>query len=93
MDRNTEEAVSSLQAQVSVQHLMLLTLVKTHPDPDALLEQWRAVLADSIECKSALPSTSRRSDLVRERCENFATEWTALLVDESLARSPNLQKD
>lgn len=91
MDRITEEAVSSLQAQVSIQHLVLLAMLGTHPDPEALLKQWRALLADSIECKSAIPSTSRQSDLVRERCENFATEWTAVLVDEVLARSTNLR--
>ncbi|WP_363800088.1 hypothetical protein ABU614_08655 [Lysobacter firmicutimachus] len=81
MDRITEETVSSLQAQIAVQHLVLLSLVKTHPYPNQLLEKWRAVLADSTECKSALPSTSRESDLVRERCDHFAEEWTVQLVD------------
>lgn len=87
MDRITEEAVSSLQAQLSVQHLVLLALIRTHPDPATLLKQWRTVLADAADCKSSLPSTSRRSDLVRERCEHFAEEWTAVLVDETVARS------
>ena len=90
MDRNTEEAVASLQAQVSVQHLVLLTLLRTHPDPAGVLKQWRSVLADASECRSALPSTSRKSDLVQERCDLFAEEWTALLVDEAVARSPGL---
>lgn len=87
MDRNTEEAISSLQAQIAIQHLMLLSLVKTHPYPNQLLETWRSVLADCVECKSALPSTSRESDLVRERCEHFAEEWTAQLVDVAVDRS------
>lgn len=87
MDRIIEEAVSSLQAQLSVQHLVLLALIRTHPEPTKLLEQWRNVLADATDCKSSLPSTSRGSDLVRERCEHFAEEWTAALVDETVARS------
>jgi hypothetical protein len=89
MDRITEEAISSLQAQVSVQHLVLLTMIKTHPEPAGLLQEWRRVLADSIDCNSALPSTSRHSDLVRERCENFAEEWTAQLVDAAVDSSTN----
>jgi len=93
MDRITEEAVSSLQAQVSVQHLVLLALLRTHPDPAALLEKWRAVLADAVECNSSLPSTSRKSDLVRERCERFAEEWTAVLVDETVARPRDVRSD
>lgn len=93
MDRIAEEAWSSLQAQVSVQHLVLLALVRTHPDPAALLKQWRAVLADAIDCKSSLPSTSRGSELVRERCGHFAEEWTALLVDEALARSGDFRSN
>ena len=90
MDRiTTEEAISSLQAQVSVQHLVLLTMIKTHPEPVGLLQEWRRILADSINCKSALPSTSRHSDLVRERCETFAEEWTAQLVDAAVDNSTN----
>lgn len=87
MDRNTEEAVSSLQAQVSIQHLVLLSLIKTHPEPASILKQWQSVLADAVECKSALPSTSRSSELVRERCEHFAEEWTAHLVDATVDRA------
>jgi len=86
MDRNTEEAVSSLQAQVSVQHLALLGLLRTHPEPAAVLQQWRLLSADALACKSALPSTSRHSELVRERCEHFAEEWTAQLADEAVDR-------
>jgi hypothetical protein len=89
MNRTTEEAISSLQAQVSIQHLVLLAMIKTHPEPAVLLQEWRRVLTDSIDCKSAIPSTSRHSELVRERCENFAEEWTAQLVDAAVDRSTN----
>ncbi|UJB19167.1 MULTISPECIES: hypothetical protein [Lysobacter] len=87
MDRTTEEAISSLQAQVSVQHLVLLSVIKAHPQPAALLQEWHRVRADAIDCKSAIPSTSRHSELVRERCENFAEEWTAQLVDAAVDSS------
>jgi hypothetical protein len=87
MDRITEEMLCSLQAQVAMQHLMLLALVKTHPDPDKVLAMWRTALADAVDCKSAVPSTCRHSDLVRERCADFSEQWTALLVEEAVLRS------
>lgn len=87
MDRITEEMLSSLQAQVAMQHLMLLALVKAHPDPARVLAMWQSALADAVDCKSAVPSTCRHSDLIRERCADFSEQWTALLVDEAVVRS------
>ena len=87
MERIVEEAIASLQAQLAAQQLMLLSLVKNHPQPAAVLEQWRGLWCDAAERKSALPRTSRHSDLVRERCEDFAEQWTAQLIEESLSRN------
>ena len=92
MDRITEEAIASLQAQVAIQHLVLLSLVRSHPDPPAVLAQWRSLLADAGERRSGLPSTGRRSELVGECCERFAEVWTAQLVDESVNRA-SLRRD
>ena len=82
MDRSTEEAMCSLQAQVHVQGLALRALAATHPDPTALLAAWRSVLADAET--GPISVRERDSAYLAELCRVHAEDWTAELVDLTL---------
>lgn len=88
MDRNTEEAMCSLQAQVHVQGLALRALAATHPDPAALLAAWRQSLADAESGPVAV--RARDSAYLGELCRVRAEDWTAELVELTL---PKLDAD
>jgi len=84
MDRNTEEAMCSLQAQVHVQGLALRALAATHPDPSALLAAWRNVLADAESGPIAV--CERDSAYLGELCRVRAEDWTAELIELTLPK-------
>ncbi|BDU16520.1 hypothetical protein [Lysobacter auxotrophicus] len=84
MDRNTEEAMCSLQALVHVQGLALRALAATHPDASALLAAWRSVLADAET--GPVSVRERNSAYLAELCRIHAEDWTAELVDLALPR-------
>jgi hypothetical protein len=84
MDRNTEEAMCSLQAQVHVQGLALRALAATHPNPTTLLAAWRNVLADAET--GPISVRERDSAYLAELCRIHAEDWTAELVDLTLPR-------
>ena len=84
MDRITEEAMCSLQAQVHVQGLVLRALAATHPDPAALLAAWRQNLADAGSGPVAVHE--RDSAYLAEHCRVRAEDWTAELVELTLPK-------
>ena len=84
MDRNIEEAMCSLQAQVHVQGLALRALAATHPDPAALLAAWRQGLADGEFGPIAV--CERDSAYLAELCRIRAEDWTAELVELTLPK-------
>jgi hypothetical protein len=86
MDRTTEEALCSLQAQVHVQGLALSALAATHPDPVALLAAWRKLLAQAGAGPVAVHA--RHSEYLAEHCRVRAEDWTAELVELTLPRLP-----
>ena len=80
MDRVAEEIICDLQAQVYVLRVALQALARTHPDATMLLKAWR----ESIDVASAgpvVPAYARRSEYLAERCQAFAEDWTAEMVD------------
>jgi hypothetical protein len=81
MERSTEEALCSLQAQLHVHRLALQTLVRTHPAPDQLLTAWQTVLAQSPSYVPLAPTDVRHSDLLQEQCRAYIEDWTADLVE------------
>lgn len=83
MDRITEEAMCSLQAQVHVQGLALRALAATHPDPAALLAAWRQLLAD---VSGPVAVHERDSAYLAEHCRVRAEDWTAELVELTLPK-------
>lgn len=87
MDRRTEEAVCSLQAQVHVQAMALRALAATHPDPAALLAMWRQSLADAEIGPTA--AYARGSAYLVELCRAHADDWTAELVELTLPKLDN----
>lgn len=89
MDRETEEAVCDLQAQVYVLRLALRALLRTHPDPDAALVAWRQALAEAATTSPAAPSNARASEYLADRCQVFAEDWTAELVDRAVRAQPS----
>jgi hypothetical protein len=82
MDRITEEALCSLQAQVHVQDLVLRALVATHPDPAGLLAAWRQCLAEAGS--GPVAAHARDSAYLAEHCRVRAEDWTAELVELTL---------
>ena len=88
MDRETEEALCDLQAQVYVLRLALRALVRTHPDPSASLAAWRAALAEVATTSPVAPSYARGSEYLAERCQAFAEDWTAELVEFAVPARP-----
>lgn len=81
MDRATEEVVCDLQAQVCVLRVALRALAGTHSDPGVLLTAWREALAEVAICSPVAPAYARRSEYLGEKCQAFAEDWTAELVE------------
>lgn len=75
------EMLALLKAQVTVQHMALQALVHSHPQPAAVLAQWRKIRADAVNAAYVLPSDERRSAWLTEHVQAFAEDWTAELVD------------
>ena len=75
------EEVAILQAQLAVQHMALRALVHSHPEPAALLHQWRKLRADRVAAAYTLPADARTSEWLSQHVHAFAEDWTAELVD------------
>lgn len=88
MDRDTEEALCDLQAQVNVLRLALRALLRTHPDPNASLAAWREELVEAATTSPVAPSYARSSECLADRCRAFAEDWTAELVDRAVPTRP-----
>ena len=87
MDRITEQTLCDLQAQLYVQRIALCALARAHPDPDAVLSAWRAALADAAS-DPVVAAHAQRSEFLAERCQAFAEDWTAELVELAVPRQP-----
>jgi hypothetical protein len=48
MDTRTDDPLTDLKSQVAAQGLLLRALAKSHPDPQALRAQLRALRADDV---------------------------------------------
>jgi hypothetical protein len=75
------DELAIVQAQVAVQHLVLQSLLHSHPQPDVLLQQWRRLRADCVAQTFPLPADARSSDWLSQHMQVFAEDWTAELVD------------
>jgi hypothetical protein len=78
---NWRDEVAIVKAQLAVQHMALRALVHSHPQPAALLEQWRKLRADRVVAAYSLPADVRSSEWLAEHVHAFAEDWTAELVD------------
>ena len=85
MDRETEEALCGIQAQVSAQRIALRALVRTHPDPAGLLAAWREAMTEAATCSPVVPAHTRDSDYLAEQVRAVAEDWTAELVELAVA--------
>ena len=81
MDRETEEALCGIQAQVSAQRIALRALLRTHPDPVGLLAAWREALTEAATPSPVVPANTRNSEYLAEQVRAFAEDWTAELVE------------
>lgn len=75
------ELLAILKAQVTVHHMALRALLHSHPDPAAVLAEWRKIRADAVNAAYVLPSAERTSAWLTEQVHAFAEDWTAELVD------------
>ena len=80
------DLLALLKAQAMVQHMALRALVHAHPDPAAVLAEWRRIRADAVNAAYVLPSDERASAWLGEHVHAFAEDWTAELVDAMTAR-------
>jgi hypothetical protein len=80
MDRENEEVICDLQAQVYVLRVALQALVRTHGDFNGMLAGWREAL-EVASLGPVVPAYARRSEYLAERCRAFAEDWTAELVE------------
>lgn len=67
MDRETEERLCTIQAQIHAQRMALRALARTHPDPAGLLAAWREGLVEATACSPAAPAYARNSDYLAEQ--------------------------
>lgn len=81
MERETEELICSIQAQLYAQHVALRALARTHPDPVELLAGWRLALAEAASANPVVPSHARHSDYLAEQVRVYTEDWTAELVE------------
>ena len=91
METNWRDEVAILKAQAAVQHMALRALVQSHPDPAAVLEEWRKLRADTVAAAYSLPVDVRASEWLGEQVQSFAEDWTAELVDAVTRRAPPQQ--
>lgn len=88
---NWREDVAILQAQLAVQHMALRALVQSHPEPAALLQQWRTLRADRAAAAYTLPADVRASEWLSQHVQAFAEDWTAELVDAVTRHADRLE--
>ena len=81
MNRITEEALCDVQAQLHALRIVVRAIVRTHPDPAALLSAWRDALAEAATCNPVAPAGWRSSESLAERIRASAEDWTAELVE------------
>ena len=81
MERETEEALCGIQAQVYAQRIALRALLRSHPDPVGLLAAWRETMAEAATCNPVVPAHTRDSDYLAEQIRAVAEDWTAELVE------------
>ena len=86
MDAKAEETLCDLQAQVSVLRVAMRALARSHPAPEASLESWKQALAELGAAPPPIPSYARRSESLAERCQAYAEDWTAELVELAVPR-------
>jgi hypothetical protein len=81
MDRETEEKLCSVQAQLFAQRIALRALAGTHPDPVGLLKAWREALVEAATHSPVMPAHARNSDYLAEQVRAFSEDFTAELVE------------
>jgi hypothetical protein len=90
MDKTWGDELAIVKAQLAVQHMALRALAHSHPQPTALLEEWRKLRADSVAAAYSLPGDVRNSEWLNTQVQAFAEDWTAELVD-AVTRRPDRQ--
>jgi len=80
------DMLALLKAQVTVHQMALRALVHSHPDPAAVLAEWRKIRADAVNAAYLLPTDERHSAWLSEHVQAFAEDWTAELVDAAATR-------
>ena len=81
MDRETEEMMCSMQAQLFAQRVALRALARTHPDPVGLLKAWREALAEAATSSPVIPVYARNSDYLADQARAFSEDFSAELVE------------
>jgi len=74
------EELALLKARVAVQHLALRALVHSHPQPHAVLDEWRKLRADNVVAAYGLSSDMRVNEWLSEQVHGLAADWMAELA-------------
>ena len=69
------EALAAIRAQQAVHELALKALIKSHPQPGALLETWKVLRAEAVADAYAIPG-HRHNEALGEHFQSYAEAWT-----------------
>lgn len=89
MNQMIEEALCDVQAQLYALRIVVRAIVRTHPDPVALLSAWHDALAEASTSNPVAPAGWRSSDYLSERMRASAEDWTAELVELAVPSPPD----
>ena len=81
MEREIEETLCAIQAQLCVQRVALRAIARTHGDPGALLASWRDALADAATGSPVVPAHVRHSEYLADHVRALTEDLTAELVE------------
>jgi hypothetical protein len=74
------EELALLKARLAVQHLALRALVHSHPDPAAVLDEWRKLRADTVAAAYAVHAEAGAGEWLSEHMQSLAADWAAELA-------------
>jgi hypothetical protein len=73
------EELAAIKARQAVQDLALQALVRSHPDPRAVLDAWQKLRAQAVTDAYAVPG-HRGSEWLGEHVQTYAEAWTRALA-------------
>ena len=74
------DELATLQAHLTVQRVALRALLRSHPDPAAVLDAWQGLRADTVVAAYALRPGAGADAWLTDRMHAVADDWAAELA-------------